>query len=97
MPLIALLDTLGHIDNGTTPAGPTGIRWGIPFRNYSPGGQPSLPGGQGPASPYQEYRVDPGSPGAGPLRVVRNGSTGETYYTWTHYGDGGCPSFVRIR
>jgi RHS repeat-associated protein len=89
----SLLNTLGSIDNGTVPAGPTGIKWGSVFKNWAG----DLPGGQGPASPYQEYRVDPGSPDAGTLRVVQNSTTGETYYTWTHYGDTGCPSFVRIR
>ena len=91
----ALDDTLAHIDAGNVPTGATARRWGIPFRNR--GGD--LPGGQGDLSPYREYRVapPPGVNGAGPLRVVRNEDTGETYYTWTHYGDSGDPAFVRIR
>ncbi|WP_246094957.1 ricin-type beta-trefoil lectin domain protein [Streptomyces roseicoloratus] len=91
----ALGRTLSHIDAGTVPTGPTARRWGIPFRNR----EGNLPGGQGSSSPYREYRVEPppGTPGAGPLRVVRNDQTGETYYTWTHYGDSGDPAFVQVR
>lgn len=91
-----LLDTLSHIDNGTVPTGPTGIKWGSPFNNW--GTPPYLPGGQGPGlSPYQEYRVGSGGLGAGARRIVHNPATGEAYYTWTHYGQAGCPGFVRIR
>ncbi|TKY81330.1 hypothetical protein EDI29_16375 [Pectobacterium polonicum] len=56
-------------------------------------------GGSGANSPYREYRVDPGPgvSGAGVRRVVVDSNTGETYYIWTHYGDSGNPSFVRIR
>ncbi|MGW4162244.1 polymorphic toxin-type HINT domain-containing protein [Streptomyces sp. NPDC004788] len=91
----ALDRTLEHIDAETVPTGPTARRWGIPFRNRDG----DLPGGQGDDSPYREYRVEPpsGTRGAGPLRVVRNEETGETYYTWTHYGDSGDPAFVQIR
>ncbi len=91
----ALDDTLAHIDAGTVPTGPTSTRWGIPFNNRDV----DLPGGVGQHSPYLEYRVEPppGTTNAGPLRVVRNKNTGETYYTWTHYGDAGPPPFVRIR
>ncbi|WP_326952260.1 RHS repeat-associated core domain-containing protein [Amycolatopsis sp. NBC_01286] len=91
----ALGDTLANIDAGTVPGGATARRWGIQFRNRDG----DLPGAQGDASPYREYRVSPpsGVRGAGPLRVVRNSDTGATYYTWTHYGDSGDPAFVRIR
>lgn len=91
----ALLDTLRLIDSGTVPTSPLSKKWGTPFKNY----EGSLPGGQGSASPYLEYRVAPsnGQVGAGTNRVVINSLTGETYFTWTHYGDAGAPSFVRIR
>ncbi|MGW4995664.1 polymorphic toxin-type HINT domain-containing protein [Streptomyces mirabilis] len=91
----ALGRTLSHIDAGTVPTGPTARRWGIPFQNR----EGKLPGGQGANSPYREYRVEPppGTSGAGALRVVRNDQTGETYYTWTHYGDSGDPAFVQVR
>ncbi len=90
----ALRDTLAHIDAGTVPTGPTATKWGMKFKNWAG----DLPGASGPSSPYREYRVAPPSgSGAGPLRVVRNSQTGETYYTWTHYGDSGDPAFVRIR
>ena len=91
----ALLNTLSHIDAGTKPAGPLGKKWSTPFKNY----EGKLPGGSGTSSPYLEYRVDPGPgvSGAGARRVVVNSETGETYYTWTHYGDSGDPAFVRVR
>ncbi|MEV0990805.1 polymorphic toxin-type HINT domain-containing protein [Streptomyces sp. NPDC049949] len=92
---VALDDALAHIDAGTVPSGPTSVKWGTKFNNRDV----DLPGGVGEHSPYLEYRVapPPGTSGAGPLRVVRNQFTGETYYTWTHYGDSGRPAFVRIR
>jgi hypothetical protein len=91
----SLLQTLGHIDGGTTPTGALEKKWGTQFKNRTG----DLPGPKGAASPYLEYRVAPpaGTSGAGPLRVVVNKRTGETYYTWTHYGDTGAPAFVQIR
>ncbi|MCB5164525.1 hypothetical protein LG634_06710 [Streptomyces bambusae] len=92
----ALNDTLAHIAAGTVPTGPTSIKWGTKFNNRAV----DLPGGVGEHSPYLEYRVapPPGTSGAGPLRVVRHQYTGETYYTWTHYGDNNVkPAFVRVR
>ena len=91
----ALNDTLTHIDSGTVPTDATARRWGIRFNNRDG----DLPGASGSNSPYLEYRVapPPGVNGAGPLRVVVDSQTGETYYTWTHYGDSGDPPFVRIR
>ncbi|QEU82598.1 hypothetical protein CP968_00135 [Streptomyces subrutilus] len=92
----ALNATLSHIDAGTVPTGPTATKWATKFKNRDV----DLPGGVGQHSPYLEYRVAPPAgtvPAAGPLRVVRNTITGETYYTWTHYGDAGKPAFVRIR
>ncbi|WP_408733303.1 ribonuclease domain-containing protein [Burkholderia cepacia] len=91
----ALLNTLSHIDNGTVPTGPLAKKWGTQFKNWAG----DLPGGQGPTSPYREYRVapSPGTTGAGANRIVANSQTGEMYYTWTHYGDAGNPAFVQIR
>ncbi|WP_185734619.1 RHS repeat-associated core domain-containing protein, partial [Burkholderia sp. Bp9031] len=91
----ALLNTLSHIDNGTVPTGPLAKKWGTQFKNWAG----DLPGGQGPTSPYREYRVapSPGTTGAGTNRIVMNNQTGEMYYTWTHYGDTGNPAFVQIR
>jgi guanyl-specific ribonuclease Sa len=73
----ALNDTLSHIDTGTVPSDATAKRWGIPFENRDG----DLPGASGPNSPYSEYRVSPppGVRGAGPLRVVVDDQTGETY------------------
>jgi RHS repeat-associated protein len=87
--------TVGYIESGTTPSGSLAKKWGTPFKNW--GGD--LPGGVGDQSPYLEYRVAPtsGTSGAGPLRVVYDPSSGEMYYTWTHYGDAGDSNFVRIR
>jgi hypothetical protein len=72
-----------------------GLVRGDPFRNRLG----DLPGGRGASSPYREYRVSPppGTAGPGVRRIVANPATGETYYTWTHYGDAGSPAFVRIR
>ncbi len=91
----AVLQTLTHIEAGTTPGGALANRWGIPFKNWAG----DLPGARGATSPYLEYRVapPPGTSGAGQLRLVKNQSTGEIYYTWTHYGDMGTPAFVKIR
>jgi hypothetical protein len=91
----SLLQTVGHIDAGTTPTGSIGTKWGTPFKNWAG----DLPGPSGVASPYLEYRVapPPGTSGAGPLRVVANQQSGVMYYTWTHYGDAGPPAFVQIR
>nr|WP_246868068.1 RHS repeat-associated core domain-containing protein [Rhizobacter sp. SG703] len=91
----AALNTLKHIDAGTKPLGDLAKKWGTQFKNWAG----DLPGGQGTASPYREYRVAPpaGTPGAGPNRIVVNGKTGEVYYTWTHYGDTAQPAFVKIR
>lgn len=87
-------DTLSHIDAGTVPSGPTSKKWGTKFENK----EGRLPGASGADSSYTEYRVAPPSgKGAGPLRVVVDGSNGSMYYTWTHYGTAGDPAFVRIR
>ncbi|MGW4812778.1 RHS repeat-associated core domain-containing protein, partial [Kitasatospora cineracea] len=89
----AINNTLHHLDAGTVPTGPTAVKWGVKFKNWAG----DLPGDKGPASPYKEYRVGHSGSGAGPLRIVQHSGTGETYYTWTHYGDSGHPAFVRIR
>ncbi len=95
----AVADTLEHIENGTTPPGAQGKNWGTPFQNKAldlPGGNYS---GDPANSPFQEYRVapPPGTTGAGARRIVVDNGTGQTYYTWTHYGTAGEPPFVIIR
>jgi guanyl-specific ribonuclease Sa len=90
----AVLRTLEHIDAGTVPSG-LSRRWGVRFNNRDG----DLPGARSQASPYREYRVapPPGTRLPGPMRVVVDSATRAIYYTWTHYGDGGFPAFVRIR
>ncbi len=58
----------------------------------------ALPGTLGTGG-YLEYDVAPptGVVTRGPRRIVQNTTTGELYYTNTHYGDAGQPSFWRIR
>jgi guanyl-specific ribonuclease Sa len=91
----AVLETLWHIDNGTLPGSTIGTKWGIPFENR----EGFLPGEIGASSPYREFRVAPpsGTNRAGERRIVVNVETNEMYYTWTHYGDTGSPSFLRVR
>jgi RHS repeat-associated protein len=91
----AVLKTLGHIDAGTTPPGALGVKWGTSFENRAG----DLPGGTYGSSPYLEYRVapPPGTIGAGLRRIVMDPASGDTYYTWTHYGQIGWPPFVQIR
>ena len=91
----SVLDTLAHIDAGTEPGGAIAKKWGTQFKNS----EGELPGARGAASPYREYRVapSPGTNGAGLQRIVVNSSTGDVYYSWTHYGDAGAPAFVQIR
>jgi hypothetical protein len=91
----AALSTLRHIDAGTKPTGDLAKKWGTQFKNWSG----DLPGAQGAASLYREYRVAPsaGTTGAGTNRIVVNSQTGEVYYTWTHYGDTAKPAFVQVR
>jgi RHS repeat-associated protein len=86
-----IVDTLGHIDNETTPSW-AGRNWNTPFKNHG-GDLPGVPGAGG----YTEFNVPnaPGSSGIGLRRIVV-GPDG-TYYSWTHYGDAGSPPFVRIR
>ena len=93
--LTRLTNRYGYFGGITRLTGPIATKWGTSFKNWAG----DLPGPQGAASPYLEYRVAPisGTAGAGPLRVVVNQQTGEMYYTWTHYGDAGAPSFVKIR
>jgi hypothetical protein len=91
----ALLQTLSHIDAGTTPTGKTSFRWGEPFSNN----EGYLPGSSGLPSRYSEYRVTPppGIRGGGTLRVVVDHLSNNVWYTWTHYGTAGMPPFVLIR
>ena len=96
-----VVDALGHLDAGTTPPWlhpqANGI-FGRPYRNLPTPNGDSLPGTPG-AGGYVEYDVAPptGVVTRGPRRVVRSMVTGKLYYTNTHYGDAGQPSFWRIR
>jgi hypothetical protein len=92
----AVLETIRHIEAGTTPSwlSKTGQKkWGSTFKNNN-GDLPGTPGAGG----YREYDVQPpsGTSGRGPRRVVV-GNDGKIYYTWTHYGDQIGPPFVWIR
>ena len=91
----AFAGALSYINAGTKPSGALAKKWGTQFKNL----EGELPGAQGLASPYVEYRVAPsaGQIGAGTNRIVVNSQTGEVYYTWTHYGTSGNPPFVKIR
>jgi len=92
--------TLGQISGvrpGPRPGSVKAVRWATEFNNRPLRGQtvPELPAK--PAGYYHEYRVVPvNATRAGALRIV-TGSNGEVYYTWTHYGGSGQPSFVRLK
>ena len=96
-----VVNTLHHLDAGTTPLWlhpqAKGV-FGRPYRNLPTMNGDALPGTPGTGG-YEEYDVAPpaGTATRGPRRVVRNTATGELYYTNTHYGDAGQPSFWRIR
>lgn len=61
------------------------------------GGDQDLPGDAGGGG-YKEYDVNPPGPnGRDDKRLVVSGDGSRVYYTWTHYGDGGDPPFVRVR
>jgi len=88
------------------PPGKQGDQWGVTFNNQgrpppgSPPGTakiPDLP--LRPPGTYKEYRVKPqaGDNTAGGRRIVVDTSTGDMYYSRTHYGDQGNPAFVQIR
>ena len=96
-----VLDVLDHISTGRTPAwlhpNANGV-FGRRFRNFPTANGDFLPGTPG-AGGYVEYDVPP-PPGVldrGPRRVVEDLATRNLYYTSTHYGDSGWPSFWRIR
>lgn len=87
------LDTLDTIDE--TGAPPAGYRGGSTFQNDGRGGGEVLPrtGPDGSAITYQEWDVNPYTPGVnrGAERLV-TGSDGSVYWTDDHYG-----TFTRIR
>ena len=96
-----VLNTLSHLATGRIPVwlhpNANGV-FGRPFRNFPTANGDFLPGTPG-AGGYVEYDVPP-PPGVldrGPRRVVGDLATGNLYYTNTHYGDSGQPSFWRIR
>lgn len=94
-------DTLRHIDMGMIPSwlhpNAQGI-FGRPYRNLPTMNGDVLPGIPGTGG-YSEYDVAPpaGVTNRGPRRILKNATTGELYYTNTHYGDAGWPSYWRIR
>lgn len=97
----AVLDTLAHVKNGTTPVGPTATNWARTFNNNE-GLLPTAIGGRQVA--YSEYRVASApfsQAGAGTHRIVMGETTTGRYYfyTTTHYGTDGTArqAFWRIR
>ena len=85
----ALNDTLNNIKDGRAS--------GKNYQNRATPNQDKLPGG--PGDTYTEYDVDPapGSKTRGPRRIVKDNTTGKEYYTNTHYGDSGKPSFYTLK
>ena len=85
----ALNDTLNNIKDGRAQ--------GKNYQNRPTPNQDKLLGE--PGDTYTEYDVDPppGSKTRGPRRIVRNNQSGKEYYTNTHYGDSGAPSFYRLK
>jgi hypothetical protein len=51
----SILETIRHIDAGTTPTGSIATKWKTKFKNWAG----DLPGGKGQDSPYLEFRVAP--------------------------------------
>ncbi len=97
----AVVSAISHIDAGTRPLWLHPQYHGVfgrPYRNLPTRNGDALPGTLG-ADGYLEYDVAPpaGVSTRGPRRIVQNTTTGELYYTNTHYGDAGQPSFWRIR
>ena len=96
-----VLETLNHLATGGVPAwlhpNANGV-FGRLFRNFPTANGDFLPGTPGTGG-YVEYDVPPpaGVLSRGPRRVVEDLATGNLYYTNTHYGDAGLPSFWRIR
>lgn len=87
-----VLDTLSHIDSGTTPSdSDRQTKWRITFRNN----EGHLPN----SGSYKEFTVRPpvGSRTRGARRIVLDTVSNAVYYTWTHYGTAGGVPFVRIR
>lgn len=96
-----VIDAIRHINAGTIPPWlhpqARGI-FGRPYRNLVTPNGDFLPGSPGSGG-YVEYDVLPpvGVLKRGPRRIVQEIATGKLYYTDTHYGDSGLPSFWRIR
>ena len=96
-----VVDALRHINLGTTPPwlhpNAHGI-FGRPYRNLPTANGDFLPGLPG-AGGYSEYDVTPpvGITTRGPRRILQEIITGHLYYTNTHYGDTGQPSYWRVR
>lgn len=97
----AVVNAINHIDAGTTPPWlhpqARGI-FGRLYRNWSSSSGDALPGMPGSGG-YAEYDVvaPVGVTTRGLRRIVQETATGKLYYTNTHYGDAGQPSFWRIR
>lgn len=96
-----IVNALRHMDAGTVPPwlhpNAQGI-FGRPYRNLPTMNGDVLPGIPGTGG-YSEYDVAPpiGVVTRGPRRILKNTAIGELYYTNTHYGDAGWPSYWRIR
>ena len=96
-----LVSAIQHIDAGTTPPwlhpNANGT-FGRPYQNRLTQNNDHLPGVPG-AGGYTEFDVPPppGVTNRGPRRVLRDNNTGDLYYTSTHYGDAGFPSYWRVR
>jgi len=95
----ALKDTTAQID-GAQPAPATGTNaaqgWGTEFKNHPLSGnsQGALP--KRPLGFYREYRVIVNG-NTSNYRIVTGSNGKEMWYSWTHYGETGSPSFVKIR
>ena len=93
----ALKDTTAQIDSQTAPAGREAAQgWGTEFKNRPLAGKSigELP--QRPAGFYREYRVIVNG-NTENYRVVTGSNGKEMWYSWTHYGEKGGTSFVKIR
>ena len=96
-----VVSAMRYLDAGTTPLWlhpQAGGRFGRPYRNLPTQNGDTLPGIPGSGG-YIEYDVAPpvGVTTRGQRRIVQETANGRLYYTNTHYGDMGLPSFWRIR
>ena len=86
-------DTITHLEgNGFTKA-PEGYRGGREFENRPLNGIKQLPVKD--EGYYREWDTKPNSANRGTERLV-TGQEGEIYYTNTHYGQSGAPSFLKV-